>query len=59
MNVREVPQQRQQKPRYGIDPYLDWLKGEGIPVIEDYGVYLFDVETAPGRATASTARRCT
>src|ERR1700689_2632171 len=45
MNIREVPQQA--KPRYGIDPYLDWLKGEGIPVIEDYSVYLFDVKTAP------------
>ena len=44
MNIREVPQQQ---ARYGIDPYLDWLKGEGIPVVEDYGVYLFDVETAP------------
>ena len=44
MNIREVPQQQ---ARYGVDPYLDWLKGEGIPVVEDYGVYLFDVETAP------------
>ena len=44
MNIREVPQQQ---ARYGIDPYLDWLKGEGIPVVEDYGVYLFGVETAP------------
>src|ERR1700691_5296236 len=46
MNVREVPQQ-QQKPRYGVDPYRDWLDGEGIPVTEDFGVYLFDVQTAP------------
>src|SRR5579864_3225348 len=44
MNIREVPQQQ---ARYGIDPYLDWLKGEGIPVVEDYGVYLFGVATAP------------
>ena len=43
MNIRELPQQQ---ARYGVDPYLDWLKGEGIPVVEDYGVYLFDVETA-------------
>ena len=35
------------KPRYGIDPYLDWVKAEGIPVAEDYGIYLFDVETKP------------
>ncbi len=32
-------------PRYGIDPYLDWVKAEGLPVYEDYGIYLFDVET--------------
>src|ERR1700732_4431725 len=44
MNIREVPQQQ---ARYGVDPYLDWLKGEAIPVVEDYGVYLFGVETAP------------
>src|SRR5271168_1393607 len=44
MNIRENPQAN---ARYGIDPYLDWLAGEGIPVTEDYGVYLFGVETAP------------
>src|SRR3974390_3047915 len=44
MNIRETPQA---KPRYGIDPYLDWLTGEGIPVTENYGVDLFAVETAP------------
>ena len=37
----------QVKPRYGIDPYLDWIKAEGIPVVEDYGIYLFDVQTKP------------
>jgi quercetin dioxygenase-like cupin family protein len=34
------------QPRYGIDPYLDWVKAEGIPVTEDYGIDLFKVETA-------------
>src|SRR5580692_10953552 len=57
MNIREVPQQQ---ARYGVDPYLDWLKGEGIPVVEDYGVYLFDVERRPrplhGAAAASLRR---
>ncbi|HYA05696.1 MAG TPA: hypothetical protein VEF90_07375, partial [Xanthobacteraceae bacterium] len=56
MNIREVPQPAVPSPvsgagkggaRYGIDPYLDWLAGEGIPVTEDYGVYLFGVDTAP------------
>ena len=27
--------------RYGIDPYLDWVKKEGLIVTEDYGVDLF------------------
>src|ERR1700691_1686929 len=44
MNIRETPQA---KARYAIDPYLDWLQAEGIPVTEDYGVYLFGVETTP------------
>ena len=44
MNIREVPQQQ---ARYGVDPYLDWLKGEGVPVVEDFGVDLLDVATAP------------
>jgi quercetin dioxygenase-like cupin family protein len=33
------------KPRIGIDPYLDWVKAEGIPVVNDSAIYLFDVET--------------
>src|SRR6516165_8641810 len=52
MNVPETPQakaqdEREDKPRYGVDPYLDWLGAEGIPVTEDYGVDLFAVDTAP------------
>jgi quercetin dioxygenase-like cupin family protein len=34
------------QPRYGVDPYLDWVKKEGLPVAEDYGIDLFKVETA-------------
>src|SRR5512138_3570336 len=33
--------------RYGIDAYLDWVAQEGIPVTEDYGIDLFQVDTAP------------
>ena len=33
--------------RIGVDPYLEWLKGEGIPTVEDFGVDLFGVETKP------------
>jgi len=32
--------------RYGIDPYLEWVNKEGIPVVEDYGIDLFQVQTA-------------
>ena len=33
-------------PRVAIDVYLEWLKGEGIPVTEDFGVDLLAVPTA-------------
>ena len=36
----------EQKPRYGIDAYLDWVAKEGLPVVEDFGFDLFEVETA-------------
>jgi quercetin dioxygenase-like cupin family protein len=36
----------QSKPRYGIDPYLEWVEKEGLAVAEDYGIDLFKVETA-------------
>jgi len=29
------------------DPYLEWVEREGIPVVEDFGVNLFDVQTGP------------
>ncbi len=32
-------------PRYGFDPYLEWVAKEGLPVVEDYGIDLFKVET--------------
>ena len=34
-------------PRYRIDSYLDWIKAEGVPVVEDYGIDLFSVTTEP------------
>jgi mannose-6-phosphate isomerase-like protein (cupin superfamily) len=33
-------------PRVGVDVYLEWLKGEGIPVTEDFGVDLLQVPTS-------------
>jgi quercetin dioxygenase-like cupin family protein len=36
-----------EKPRYGVDPYLDWIASEGLPVTEHYGIDLFSVETKP------------
>jgi uncharacterized RmlC-like cupin family protein len=29
------------------DPYLEWVEKEGIPVVEDFGVNLFDVQPGP------------
>jgi len=29
------------------DPYLEWIAAEGLPVAEDFGVDLFQVETRP------------
>ena len=38
----------QDRSRYGIDPYLDWVNAEGMPVVEGgYGIDLFAVETGP------------
>lgn len=34
-------------PRIMIDSYLEWLKTEGIPVTEDFGIDLFAVKTRP------------
>jgi uncharacterized RmlC-like cupin family protein len=30
-----------------VDSYLDWCAGEGVPIIEDFGVDLHKVETSP------------
>src|SRR5258708_18194893 len=36
----------EQKPRCGVDAYLDWVEAEGLCVFEHYAVDLFAVETA-------------
>ena len=36
----------EQKPRYGVDAYLDWVAAEGLKVTDDIAVDLFSVETA-------------
>jgi cupin superfamily acireductone dioxygenase involved in methionine salvage len=33
--------------KFLLDPYLDWVKGEGVPVVEALGLDLFDVQTKP------------
>ncbi len=33
--------------RFLVDPYLDWVKEEGIPVVEDFGVDIKKVQTKP------------
>ena len=33
--------------RYGVDPYLEWVNREGVPVVEDIGIDLFEVPVKP------------
>jgi gentisate 1,2-dioxygenase len=33
--------------RYLIDTYLDWVQGEGIPIVEDFGVDLRSLQVEP------------
>jgi uncharacterized RmlC-like cupin family protein len=42
-------------PRIGLDPYLEWLGAEGIPVVEDIGVDLLEVPTRPWPRAAARA----
>src|SRR5258708_12280272 len=37
----------QKAPKLLLDPYLDWVKREGIPVTEDFGIDLLQIPTAP------------
>jgi quercetin dioxygenase-like cupin family protein len=37
----------QDNPRHNLDPYLEWVAAEALPVAEDYGLDLFKVPTAP------------
>lgn len=34
------------KGRFVVDPYLDWAKGESIPIHQDFGLDLLGIETA-------------
>jgi mannose-6-phosphate isomerase-like protein (cupin superfamily) len=33
--------------KFLLDPYLDWARREGLPVVEDFAVDLLAIETAP------------
>jgi len=35
----------QEGPRVGVDVYLEWIRKEGIPVTEGFGVDLLAVPT--------------
>ena len=39
-----------------VDSYLDWAVGEGIPLFEDFGLDLLQVETAPWPRMGGDAR---
>ena len=33
--------------KFLVDPYMNWATGEGIPIVEDFGIDLKTVETKP------------
>jgi len=33
--------------RFLYDPYMEWAKGEGVPILEDFGIDLLKVKTKP------------
>src|SRR5918992_6285931 len=35
------------EPRFLVDTYLDWIKTEGIPIVEDFGIDLLEVDVKP------------
>jgi quercetin dioxygenase-like cupin family protein len=35
------------RDRVLVDPYLEWAEGEGVPVLEDFGVDLLTADTSP------------
>lgn len=37
----------EEEPKFLVDSYLEWMQREGVPVVEDFGVDLLAVETAP------------
>ena len=37
--------EKNEDARFLFDPYLEWVKGEGVPVVEDFGIDLINVET--------------
>ncbi len=39
--------EKYRRDRVLVDPYLEWADGEGVPVIEDFGVDLLAAETRP------------
>ncbi|MCH8188246.1 MAG: hypothetical protein IIB66_06010 [Proteobacteria bacterium] len=33
--------------KFLLDPYLDWARGEGVPIVEDFAVDMLTMDTAP------------
>jgi len=42
-----------QQARYGIDSYMDWLKAEGLRVVEGLAIDCTQVETADSKSSIS------
>jgi cupin superfamily acireductone dioxygenase involved in methionine salvage len=45
--VREDAMNDASQPRLLLDPYATWAQQEGVPIVEDFGVDLLGVPTAP------------
>ena len=40
------------EPRYGVDPYLEWVNREGVPVVEDIGIDLHHIPCSQSKSEA-------
>ncbi len=42
-----APHSRDRERKFLLDPYLDWVEAQGVPIHEDFAIDMLKVETAP------------